>query len=44
MAWEPLCTNRFDLDALLHPALVSRESTATAPKQLWVVDLTVLAT
>lgn len=37
-------TTRPDLAATRHPDLVGRDFTATAPNQLWVVDLTFVAT
>lgn len=37
-------TTRPDLCAARHPDLVGRDFTATAPNQLWVVDLTFVAT
>lgn len=37
-------TTRPDLAAPRHPDLVGRDFTATAPNQLWVVDLTFVAT
>jgi putative transposase len=37
-------TTRPDKDAARHPDLVKRQFTASAPNQLWVVDLTYVAT
>ncbi len=37
-------TTRPDQDAVRHPDLVNRDFTATAPNQLWVMDLTYVAT